>query len=256
VTLTRTDFVRLHLESPPRPGPPGHGFSEANLAGPTLYYTFDIADDIVGIMLDTTNPFGGADGSLDAVQMLWLQQELIAVHSRYYGPLGNVITTANPNKLVVLFSHHNSQTMGNLQGFSPTAPRFTADQLLQMLHLFPNVILWVNGHTHYNRVIAQQDRLQRTGGLWEVNTASLIDFPQQARTIEIVDNRDGTLSIFAILVDHAGAVAPARTPPYDLLDIAGISRELAANDFLIAEVPLRIGDPVDRNVELLIGKPF
>lgn len=256
VPFTATDFVERHLASPPNPGPVGHGFSPANLVGPTLYYTFDIAPDIIGIMLDTTDPFGGADGSLDLTQTEWLEEQLISVHSSYFGPLGNVITTSNPNKLVVLFSHHDSETMDNIIGTTATEPRIVGSQIETLLHLFPNVILWVNGHTHYNRIFPHQDRFQRTGGFWEVNTASHIDFPQESRTVEIVDNKDGTLSIFAILIDHDGVATPSRQGPFDLLEIAGISRELAANDFLLAQVPSNIGNPEDRNVELLVGKPF
>ena len=44
----------------------------------------------------------------------------------------------------------------------------------------------------------------RPGGFWEINTASHIDFPQQAGIVEIADNRDGTLSIFATIIDSAG----------------------------------------------------
>lgn len=256
VPFTSRDFVAAHLASPPNPGPVGHGFSEANLAGPTLYFTFDIAPDVLGIMLDTTNPFGGADGSLDVAQAEWLQEQLISVHSSYFGPLGNVITTSNPNKLVVLFSHHNLDTMDNFIGSTAAEQRVVGAQIETLLHLFPNVILWVNGHSHNNRVTPHQDRFQRTNGFWEVSSASHVDFPQESRTVEIIDNGDGTLSIFAIIIDHAGVVNPARQGPYDILDIAGISRELAANDFLLAQVPFNIGNPEDRNVELLIGNPF
>ena len=99
-------------------------------------------------------------------------------------------------------------------------------------------------------------RPDRRGGFWEINTASHIEYPQQSRSIEIVDNQDGTLSIFSIVIDHAGVITPDRTPPYDVLELAGISREIAANDFLLAQPPANIGQPQDRNVELLIAKPF
>ena len=40
-------------------------------------------------------------------------------------------------------------------------------------------------------------------GFWEVETASLRDFPQQFRTFEIVRNSDNTLSILITNVDPA-----------------------------------------------------
>jgi hypothetical protein len=45
IPFTSRDFVCLHLESPPEPGPVGHGFTDENLVGPTLYFTFDIAPE-------------------------------------------------------------------------------------------------------------------------------------------------------------------------------------------------------------------
>ncbi len=249
-------FILAHLASPSIPGPSGHGFTAANLTGPTLYYTFDIAPNIIGIMLDTTNPYGGADGSLDLAQTEWLNEQLIAVHSNYYSPIGQLITTSNPDKLVILFSHHSSETMGNFISPGPTVPRIVFSQFEQLLHLFPNVILWVTGHNHYNRIFAHPDPADRTGGFWEINSASLVEFPQQARSVEIVDNRDGTLSIFAVTLDHAGTVIPAKAPPYTILDIAGISRELGANDFLLGSPPVNLGTEADRNAELLIANPL
>ena len=38
-------------------------------------------------------------------------------------------------------------------------------------------------------------------GFWEVETASLRDFPQQFRTFEIVRNSDNTVSVFTLDVD-------------------------------------------------------
>jgi hypothetical protein len=253
---TSQDFIEQHLASPPVPGPVGHGLTQENLATNTLYYTFPLAPGVLGIMLDSNNPFGGADGSLDVAQIEWLQAQLIANTSKYYSPVGQVIETGNPDQLVVIFSHHNSETFDNIIGTTATEPRIVGLQLEQQLHFFPNVVLWVNGHTHYNRAFAHPDRNQRTGGFWEVNTASQVEFPQQARTIEIIDNRDGTLSIIAVLLNHDGIITPDRTPPYNILELAGISREIGSNDFLLAQPPVNIGLPEDRNVELLVGKPF
>ena len=67
------------------------------------------------------------------------------------------------------------------------------------------MIAYVTGHTHENRVMA----CGAAGGCpaganwWEVNTASEIDWPQQSRLIEVMDNGDGTLSIFGTLLDHS-----------------------------------------------------
>jgi hypothetical protein len=97
------------------------------------------------------------------------------------------------------------------------------------------------------------------GGFWEVNTAAHIDWPQQARVLEIVDNGDATLSVFGTMVDHAGPTAWS-TNLSSPLQLAALSRELGANDWQnetpsVTEDGLR-GKPADRNVELLVRKPF
>ena len=68
------------------------------------------------------------------------------------------------------------------------------------------------------------------GGFWEVNTASHVDFPQQSRIVEVVDNHDGTLSIFTTMLDHAGPASyGGRTG--EPVSLAGLGRELALNDW-------------------------
>jgi len=94
------------------------------------------------------------------------------------------------------------------------------------------------------------------GGFWEVNTAAHIDWPQQARIVEIVDNDNGTLSIFGTIIDHAAPVNPGKT--LDVATLASLSRELASNDWQrpTATVDGRRGALEDRNVELLVPAPF
>ena len=98
------------------------------------------------------------------------------------------------------------------------------------------------------------------GGFWEINTASHVDWPQQARTVEIVDNRNGTLSIFGTIVDHAAPTSYGKHPK-SALELASLSRELGANDWQENSRPEngqdgRRGRLEDRNVELLVPAPF
>ncbi len=72
----------------------------------------------------------------------------------------------------------------------------------------PNVIAYVAGHTHANRVDFYKGRKGR--GFWQINTASHIDWPQQSRLIEVMDNRDGTLSLFGTVLDSAAPAGGAR----------------------------------------------
>lgn len=120
-----------------------------------------------------------------------------------------------------------------------------------MLLRYPVVVGWLNGHTHLNQILAH--RREAGGGFWEITTASCIDFPQQQQTVEIVDNRDGTLSLLTTVVDHAADATPGAGGDY--LSLAARSRELASNDW--AETPLmRRGSALDRNTELLLPAPF
>ncbi|MGC5189034.1 hypothetical protein ACPXBB_25885, partial [Escherichia coli] len=75
-----------------------------------------------------------------------------------------------------------------------------AEEFVDLLLRYPVVIGWLNGHTHLNQILAHTGS---AGGFWEITTASCIDFPQQQQVVEIVDNRDGTLSLFTTVVDHA-----------------------------------------------------
>ncbi len=252
------DFLSIHINSPSSPGPAGHGFTDQNVQDQTLYYTFDLAPEIVGIVLDTVNPSGGPDGALDSTQFAWLEAQLKEHNSRYIDG-DSVVETGNEDKLIVLFSHHNLSTMNNdaVQPEDPNPDKVLADSIEDLVLNYPNVILWVNGHSHVNRVWSHSS-LDKAAvlptGFWEVNTASHIDYPQQARSLEIVDNQDGTLSIFAILIDHA---APPETDPerMDILGLASISRELSANDPDF-DLAYQLGAPADQNVELLIDRTF
>jgi hypothetical protein len=128
-----------------------------------------------------------------------------------------------------------------------------ADEVEALIHRFPNVIAWVNGHSHNNIV---EPRPSTTGGgFWDIGTAAHIDWSCQSRLLDVVDNKDGTLSIFGTMINHAAPAVPgAEADP--VLRLASISRELAANDFQAGFASNGPGETKDRNVELLIKAPF
>ena len=232
--LQRAEVVEEHFTTTGTPV--GHGFTETNRADGTAYYTFD-RGLLRFIVLDTVNPNGEANGSLDETQFVWLQEQLAAAAGR----------------LVVVASHHSANTMDNPlvgTGGDPE-PRVLGDEVVAELLAHRNVIAWVNGHTHSNNVWAHQR--EGGGGFWEINTASHIDWPQQARLIEVADNRDGTLSIFATMVDHGAPLSYAGRLDGPM-DLAALARELAANDWQERDQDRR-GARTDRNVELLVEAP-
>ena len=107
-------------------------------------------------------------------------------------------------------------------------PRVLGDEVTAYLLTQPRLIAWVNGHTHRNEITAHT-RTDGSGGFWEINTAAHIDYPQQSRLVEVADNKDGTLSIFTTILDHAGP-ADYRGDLSSTVSLASLSRELSVND--------------------------
>lgn len=230
------EFVRRHFDPAiTGAGPVGHGFADPD--GPT-WYRFQVADGVLGIALNTTNSMGIADGSISQRQLDWMNRTI----------------AAHRDQLVMVFSHHTSSTMGALlpNPETPGERQYDGAHLVNQLHRHPNVIAWVNGHTHKNEMIAHRGTTAKRS-FWEINTASHIDFPQLARIIEVVDNRDGTLSIFTPLIE---ADSPYTADPSDLSQrgLASLYRELSFND-LHYQADL-LGAGKDRNCELLLTNPL
>jgi metallophosphoesterase (TIGR03767 family) len=245
-------FVDAHFRLGARPR--GHGFTEQNQEDGTAYYVFD-TPAVRFITLDTACPAGGADGCLDADQIRWLERRLEEVHSKFQSRHGLSVSASHHDRLVVILSHHGLDTLSNprAQPGAEGSAYVAADDLPALLHRFGNVVLWLNGHIHANRVRPRPDPSGVTGGFWEVTTASLVDWPCQGRLVEVVDAGDGMLAIACTMVDHDGAIAAGGEDPVDL---AGLHRELAGNAPFAGFVSGRAGSPHDRNVILPLRAPF
>jgi metallophosphoesterase (TIGR03767 family) len=254
-SYTRHEFVQAHLGTAGEPA--GHGFTARNASAGTTYYAADRDPHLRLIVLDTVNLAGDYQGSIGARQFAWLEERLIEVHSRYRDVHGDGITTGNQDRLVVVCSHHGLPALINDRRDPEREndlPRILGPQVEALLHRFPNVILWVNGHIHRNVVHPRPDSEGRGAGFWEVTTASLIDWPCQGRLVEIVANGDGTLSIVCTMVDHAAPPDPREAS--GVWRLAALHRELAANDPHAGIKSGRSGRPEDRNVELVLPAPF
>lgn len=238
--LERTDFMQAHLDSPPVPGPVGHGWTQANVDSGQTWWSADLTPYLRVFGLDTCNLAAGADGAVPEDQFNWLQGELARCQDE--------------GRLAMVCSHHNSLTLENdATPVTGGQPLIHAEEFIAMLLQYPVCIAWLNGHTHIN-TITPHARDNGNGGFWEITTASCVDFPQQQQLVELVDNRDGTMSIFVTALDHA---APPSWTEGDLSQtgLASLSRELAANAWLNRPA-LRAGTPLDRNVELLMPAPI
>ena len=226
------------------------------------YYSFRPRAGLELISLDTVAEGGGATGNLDDPQYRWLEKKLKAA--------------TKAKRLVIAYGHHTLATLSNTAtdeqagACRPVKPGCDADprkstplhrglrgaKTVRALFLkYPNVIAYVAGHTHQNRV-----DLYRKGksGFWQINTASHADWPQQSRLIEVMDNRDGTLSLFNTVLDQAAPIAaPAPgTAAAGLTDaqLGALSRVLSWNDPQ-REKEDQLGRKQDRNVELLLRDP-
>jgi metallophosphoesterase (TIGR03767 family) len=238
--LERTDFMQAHLDSPAVPGPVGHGWTQANIDTGQTWWSADLTPYLRVFGLDTCNMASGADGAVPEDQFTWLEAQLAQCETE--------------GRLAMVCSHHNSLTIENDAKPVWGGQRLVhAEEFIAMLQRYPVCIAWLNGHTHVNTIKAHT-REGGVGGFWEITTASCVDFPQQQQLVDVVDNRDGTMSIFVTALDHA---APPAWSQGDLSQtgLASLSRELAANSPL-SKPTLLAGSPLDRNVELLMPAPF
>ncbi len=231
------------------------------------YYAFAPRRGLRFVSIDTVAEGGSSDGNLDHPQYRWLKRTLGRAQRR--------------DELIVVYGHHTLGTMDATvaderagrcadPGCDEDPRRSTPihrgiegrQSIRDLLLRHRNVVAYVAGHVHDNDV-----RLFRRGGwgFWQVATASHIDWPQQSRTLELFDNRDGTLSLFGTLLDHpAPAATPAPGPAglFTEAQLASVSRALAWNDPQRPPKPAsgeprtdRDGTRTDRNVELVLRDP-
>jgi uncharacterized repeat protein (TIGR01451 family) len=131
------------------------------------------------------------------------------------------------------------------------------ESFVSLLDRFPNVIAYVAGHTHRHNLDVFE-RTSEDSAWWSIETSAVVDWPTQSRLIEVMDNRDDTLSIFGTVIDHA---SDATAPPdgsaagFDANQLASIGRTLSYNDPQGGPPGGEGAEPGDRNAELLLFDP-
>jgi metallophosphoesterase (TIGR03768 family) len=204
-SLTRKEWMSEFFNT--ASSPVGHGFSQANLDKAFPCYSFQPKSELplkVIVLDDTqrdedgspafseTSSPGYGHGTLDKERYDWLVKELDDGQAA--------------GQLMIIAAHVpiGVEPAKSYVGWSSVA-YVSEPQLFAKLHEYPNLVLLIAGHRHFNVVTAfkSPDPARPELGFWQVETASLRDFPQQFRTFEIVLNSDETLSIFATDVDTA-----------------------------------------------------
>jgi metallophosphoesterase (TIGR03768 family) len=202
-SLSRNDWMNEFFNTSSTPV--GHGFTQSNVEAGFACYTFVPKSNLPlkVIVLDDTQSdddpndpialgygagsYGYGHGELDAERYNWLISELDKGQAA--------------GQLMIIAAHVpiGVEPAPSMMCWNPASEA----NLIATLHTYPNLILWLAGHRHRNTVTAfrSPDDAHPELGFWQVETASLRDFPQQFRTFKISRNSDNTLSIFATDVD-------------------------------------------------------
>src|ERR1035437_7777448 len=169
-------------------------FSETNVTSNFACYSFQPRTNlpVKVIVLDDTmsdQDFAiGEQGCLDPKRFNWLVKELDRGQAH--------------DQLMIIAAHVPLELI-DTNSTAGTNTIIPLTNLLATLHTYPNLLLWMCGHTHQNNIIPQPspypDRPEY--GFWEVQTASLRDFPQEFRAWEILRNTDNSISIRVTDID-------------------------------------------------------
>jgi 3',5'-cyclic AMP phosphodiesterase CpdA len=181
-------------------------------SGRFLDYSFDVGGHLRVIVLDLARRDGGSDGVVHSGQASWLARELGRSGRRW----------------IIVASH---QPLAR----SPGGPG-----ILALLDQHPRVVAALSGHTHSNHI---QPRRGPGGGYWLISTASLIDYPQQARALRLHATAGGGVALQTWMLDHVPA------------ELGEISRELSYLDAQGGRPKGFAGGPRDRNVTLYRSAP-
>lgn len=177
----------------------------------SLDYHADVARDLRLIVLDLARRAGGSGGLVRPDQPAWLASRLDEADAA--------------GRWVIVVSH---QPLEGSEG---------GDSLLSLLDQHPRALAVLAGHTHRNAI-------EPRARYWLINTASLIDYPQQARALRIVATAGGGVAIQTWMLDHA---FPG--------DLGVISRQLAYLDAQGGRPKGFAGGRLDRNVTLYRAAP-
>lgn len=237
--------------------PVGHGIATTEPAGygrPQIavdnhdgYYSFSPKAGFRMIVLDTDTDYctnGLCDfGTLDSDQFGWLHGQLEAA--------------TGAGEKVIVSSHHplvgTDDVIQSGPSQDPTETWVSSSEVNSELCAFPAVLATVSGHTHRNHVDPIScPSASASPGFVAINTTSEMDYPAQARMIQVVENAKGQLGIATSMIDNASPPRVSSDAASDgPLALASIAREIGYNSDSAASRAGAVGARSDRNV--LIG---
>lgn len=233
--IHRDEITEALLADTAGPGPVGHGYPSDPDVSLGANYVYDAIDGLLRIVaLDTSDDTGGSNG---LVHRATVDDFLIPALEQ----------AESDGVLVMLSSHHSTSSTDIYEGQVGTTVVEDAvppAELEQIAASYPNVIAWLVGHSHDNRVRAVAGADADHPGYWEIMTSAMADWPGQARLVEIVDNGDGTLSIFGTMVDFDEESCMEQR-----------FRRLLAMEWAVGWSDEVSHDPMDYNVELVRAVP-
>ena len=208
----------------------GFDFSPASGGNPPKflgYYAFTAVPPISGggkglirpgirfYVLETSRAAGKALGHVEKDQLRWLEKEL----------------EEHPRFLAVVVSHHPLERIEE-----------GGEELQNLLLDHPQVVALVCGHDHSHRIRAFKNPRRPGSGFWQIQTSSLIDYPQHGRILEVYDRGNGTGAIRTFVFNQQAQGQLGKN--------ARASYQSAAQEKFDG-----FGSANDRNVELLFQMP-
>lgn len=241
--LIRSEWIDEFFKTASQPA--GHGFHLIDRSSGTpedsqfACYSFvpraEVPLKVIVLDVTQSSEDGSFDihghGYLDERRLAWLRSELAR------GQADNqlmVIAAHIPIGVSAIGSH-----MEWWEGDRNTKPghenAISLAGLVELLHETPNLLMWMAGHSHMNVIKAfpSPDPARPEKGFWQVETASLRDFPQQFRSYEISLNSNYTVSIETVNVN----VAVAEDTP------AARSRKMAIAAQQIVQNDIKLNNP-------------
>lgn len=247
--LVRSEWIDEFFNTTSQPV--GHGFNlidrdtgdpeDAAFACYSFVPNSEIPLKVIVLDVTQSNDDGSFDihghGYLDARRLEWLQAELASGQAN--------------NQLMIIASHipigvsaigsHMEWWLGDENTKPGYENAVDLAGLVEILQSAPNLLMWIAGHRHMNVVKAfpSADESRPEQGFWQVETASLRDFPQQFRTFEIYLNGDYTVSIETLNVDVAVAEG---TPAAQSRKYAIAAQQIVQNDVTLNNPNLATAD--------------